>query len=299
MTSKLASKGPLIIASSCVYVTACYIGYSAIQRNKEDYDETCKVVADGKFSFITNPKRNEQYQNVAKSFDDEIGRDEFVMGINMLRRSLLYFHAKGTVLEVGAGTGRNIGFYPTSCDRVLMVDASDKMLGEARKKIMDLSTEHAPNFACSVGDSSNLEDFPNQCFDTVVDTFGLCSYDDPVVVLREMKRVCKPEGKILLLEHGRSKTWNFITNHLDKNAERHAKNWGCVWNRDLDKILEQSGLKVDTLNTWHFGTTYYIGKDSDADTDAYAYAYAPPILYATNHALNQNCSILYIEPLCR
>ena len=78
-----------------------------------------------------------------------------------------------------------------------------------------------------------------------------------VVVLKEMARVCKPHGKILLLEHGRSKNFNMITNYLDKHAERHAKNWGCVWNRDIDSILEKSGLQVETLHTWHFGTTYY------------------------------------------
>ena len=100
--------------------------------------------------------------------------------------------------------------------------------------------------------------YPRHTFDTIVDTFGLCSFDDPISVLKELQRVCKPNGKILLLEHGRSKTWNGLSNYLDKNAERHAKNWGCVWNRDLDDILEQSGLVVEQLDTWHFGTTYYV-----------------------------------------
>jgi methyltransferase OMS1, mitochondrial len=149
-------------------------------------------------------------------------------------------------------------YYPSSLvDRVVMTDSSDKMLSKARKKIHDMSKEK-PKFACRVGDSASLTDFPDKCFDTVVDTFGLCSYDDPVVVLKEMKRVCKMDGKILLLEHGRSKSWNFITKYLDDHAERHAKNWGCVWNRDLDKILDESGLQVDALHTWHFGTTYYV-----------------------------------------
>jgi methyltransferase OMS1 len=153
-------------------------------------------------SFVSNPCRTDQFQNVAEKYDDQIGRDESVMGINLLRRSLLYFHAKGTVLEVGAGTGRNTSYYPkSSVDRVLMTDCSDKMLIQARKKIQGVEK---PKFACLVGDGSKL-DFPDNCFDTVVDTFGLCSYDDPVVVLKEMKRVCKPDGKILLLEHGRSK----------------------------------------------------------------------------------------------
>ena len=94
MATKLAPKAPLFVAAGCVYVTACYIGYSSIRKNKSDYDETALAVEGGKFSFVTNPKRNEQYQNVAGKYDDEIGRDEFVMGINLLRRSLLYFHAQ-------------------------------------------------------------------------------------------------------------------------------------------------------------------------------------------------------------
>jgi methyltransferase OMS1 len=143
---------------------------------------------------------------------------------------------------------------PRAVDRVVMTDSSDEMLAQARQKIRD---KDKPKFACRVGDCSSLHEFPDECFDTVVDTFGLCSYDDPLVVLKEMSRVCKPDGKILLLEHGRSKSWNFITKYLDRNAERHAKNWGCVWNRDLDAILDDSGLKVETLQTWHFGTTYY------------------------------------------
>lgn len=257
MASRFSAKAPLLIAGGCVYATACYIGFSSISKNKADYDETAQSVENGKFSFVTNPKRNEQYQHVAGNYDNEIGRDEAVMGMNLLRKSLLYFHAQGTVLELAAGTGRNISYYPSSCDRVLMIDASENMIAKARKKILEISNEET-KFACSVGDSSNLEDFPDQCFDTVVDTFGICSYDDPISVLKEMKRVCKSGGKVLLLEHGRSKTWNFITKYLDNNAERHAKNWGCVWNRDLDKIIDESGLEMDTLHTWHFGTTYYV-----------------------------------------
>jgi methyltransferase OMS1 len=245
----------LVAGGGVVYAAACLITYESIQRNKADIEETEEKLIDN-FSFVENPKRTEQFQKVASGYDDKIGRDEFTMGINFLRRSLLYFHAAGTVLEVGAGTGRNLGYYPTSVDRVLLTDSSDQMLARAKKKIKSLGKEK-PKFACLQGDSGSL-DFPDHCFDTVVDTFGLCSYDDPVAVLKEMSRVCKPEGKILLLEHGRSKSWGFITQHLDKNAERHAKNWGCVWNRDLDDILERSGLQLERLRIFHFGTTYYM-----------------------------------------
>ena len=257
MASNFARRASVVVAGGVLYTASCAIAYTAIQRNKKDIEDTEKRLEDNNYSFVADPNRTDQFQNVADTYDDQIGRDEAVMGINLLRRSLLYFHATGTVLEVAAGTGRNIDYYPkSSVDRVLLTDTSDKMLLKARKKLRERSDE-SPQFACVEADSGNL-DFPDQYFDTVVDTFGLCSYDDPVAVLKEMTRVCKPDGKILLLEHGRSKSWDFISKYLDKNAERHAKNWGCIWNRDLDEVIENSGLQVDYLQTWHFGTTYYI-----------------------------------------
>jgi methyltransferase OMS1, mitochondrial len=255
MSGNLRKVG-MVLGGGAIYSAAVFISYTAIQRNKKDIEETEQQVKDGNFSFVQDPKRTEQFQRVADTYDEMIGRDEFAMGINLMRRALLYFHAKGTVLEVGAGTGRNLKFYPTTVDRVLLMDSSDQMLMQARRKIREVSYEK-PKFACLEGDSSKLE-FADNTFDTVVDTFGLCSYDDPNAVLKEMSRVCKPDGRLLLLEHGRSKTWDWITNYLDKHAERHAKNWGCIWNRDIQDLLEQSGLESEAFHTWHFGTTYYL-----------------------------------------
>jgi methyltransferase OMS1 len=150
-----------------------------------------------------------------------------------------------------------------------LTDASPEMLQQAQRKIAELpSADQQARIAVLQTDASSLKThdgilLPNGAFDTVLDTFGLCSYDDPVAVLKELARVCKKDtGRILLLEHGRSKTYDFINKHLDRNAEQHAANWGCVWNRDLDAILEecekQGFLKVERKTTWHFGTTYHI-----------------------------------------
>jgi methyltransferase OMS1 len=257
MSSKVLRRASLLAGGGVVYAAACAIAYTAIKNNKEDIEDTERKIRENSCSFVSDPKRTDQFQKGADSYDEQIGRDEAVMGINLLRRSLLYFNASGTVLEVGAGTGRNIHYYPSSSvDRVLLTDTSDRMLARAKRKLRDYSREK-PQFACVEADGAKL-DYPDQYFDTIVDTFGLCSYDDPIAVLRELQRVCKPNGKILLLEHGRSKSWEFITKYLDKHAERHAKNWGCVWNRDLDQVLEESGLRLETLRTWHFGTTYYV-----------------------------------------
>ena len=99
--------------------------------------------------------------------------------------------------------------------------------------------------------------FPAQRFDSVVDTFGLCSFEDPVKALQEMERVCKDEGQTLLLEHGRSH-YDWLNKILDKNAHRHTARWGCEWNRDIEAIVKEAGLEVVAKSRWHFGTTYMI-----------------------------------------
>ncbi|EPY22102.1 hypothetical protein STCU_08346 [Strigomonas culicis] len=99
--------------------------------------------------------------------------------------------------------------------------------------------------------------FADNSFDTVVDMFGLCSYDDPVRALRELSRVCRPGGKLLLIEHGRGHAAR-VNTHLDKWAPRHAKTWGCWWNRDIRRVIRLSGLTVEKWESKHFGTSHYI-----------------------------------------
>jgi methyltransferase OMS1 len=285
-------KAGVLIAGGGVYASASYMAYHYYQLNNQaaaaavsttgTADASSPLLSNNSninntnntnntksnnFSFTSNPARNQQYQKIADFYDDRIGRDEFFMGINLLRRSLLYWHCTGTVLEVGAGTGRNLKYYiplfkSADVDRVVLMDQSDQMLAQAKEKIAafgdsDTALQQKRKFACIEGDATHTK-LPDHSFDTVVDTFGLCSYNDPVAVLQEMARVCKPTGKILLLEHGRSDTWEWMTKHLDQHAETHAQNWGCVWNRDMDALLQQSGLQVERRQTWHFGTTYYL-----------------------------------------
>lgn len=107
--------------------------------------------------------------------------------------------------------------------------------------------------------------FASDSFDAVVDTFGLCSFEDPVAALREMSRVCRkgrgekdaPPGKIYLLEHGRS-DWAWLSNILDRHADPHAKRWGCYWNRDILAIVREAGLEIQSVARYHLGTTYVI-----------------------------------------
>lgn len=173
-------------------------------------------------------------------------------GISLMRRFLLR-SAHGRVLEIAAGTGRNLPYYtPTS--QLTLTDFSDGMLQQIPAK----ATEPFASCELRVMSASELQ-FPDASFDTVVDTFGLCSMDDSVKALEEMQRVCKRDGggKILLLEHGRSH-YAWLSNLLDKFAAKHAQRWGCHWNRDILALVEKAGLEVKTVHRFHFGTTYYI-----------------------------------------
>jgi methyltransferase OMS1, mitochondrial len=320
-TTTLATKLRYMVyigASSTVFGSAAYLAYhtqrmdqqfqqrikeqqqdqqAQQQQDQQQNNKSTSVTGSTSFSFVHNPLRNEQYSKVATCYDDAIGRDEFYMGINLLRRLVLYWYAKGTVLEVGAGTGRNIPFYRyPNVQRIVLVDTCYEMLEQARDKVLSRNTKgksntgskpNQPQYAFVQGDSAKLDQLPDHSFDTVIDTFGLCSYDDPIAVIREMIRKCKRKednGMLIFIEHGRSKTWNWITQHLDKHAEQHAANWGCVWNRDLDVILQtvttttttnttnsnenhknnsadtSSSLSMEIihLQTFHFGTTYVI-----------------------------------------
>ncbi len=110
------------------------------------------------------------------------------------------------VLEVGVGTGKNIPYYPQEV-KVTAIDLSPRMMGRAQKRALVLGLE----VDFWEMDVQHLA-FPDQVFDTVFATFVFCSVPDPVLGLRELRRVCKPGGTLLLLEHIRPK--NFILGFL-------------------------------------------------------------------------------------
>ncbi len=159
-----------------------------------------------------------------------------LLGVPALRRRLLA-RASGRVLEVAVGTGKNLPFYPSNCD-VTATDLSPGMLEIARRRAASL--RRSVSFARM--DAEALA-FPDREFDTVVSTLSTCTFPRPVAALREMSRVCRPDGRILLLEHGRSNR-EWLGQWQDRTAVRHARKLGCRWNQRPNELATQAGLII-------------------------------------------------------
>ena len=111
-------------------------------------------------------------------------------------RELLWSKVEGThILEVGVGTGKNFPYYPSDVE-ITAIDFSKKML----KRAQDKASKQKVKARLQQMDVQNLE-FEDNTFDTVVASFVFCSVPDPVHGLMEVERVCKPGGKVVLLEH--------------------------------------------------------------------------------------------------
>lgn len=114
-------------------------------------------------------------------------------------RQELLAGARGRVLEVGVGTGKNLPYYPDDTG-VTAIDFSPNMIARARKRREELELKNVELIEMDVQEL----DFADASFDTVVSTCVFCSVALPVAGLRELRRVLKPEGRMLMLEHVRS-----------------------------------------------------------------------------------------------
>ena len=146
--------------------------------------------------------------------------------------------ATGKILEVACGTGLNMPFLPPGSD-ITAVDVSPNMLEIAHKNAIN----YGLNVNLAVMDAEHLE-FADGSFVTVVSTLSTCTFPDPVKALREMKRVCRPDGLILLLEHGHSNL-PWLANFQDRNEYKHfQEHAGCRWNQDPLDLVQSAGIKV-------------------------------------------------------
>jgi len=156
-------------------------------------------------------------------------------------RELLWSKVEGNkILEVGVGTGKNFPYYPSHTE-ITAIDFSKKMLSRAQEK----AEKQGITVKLQQMDVQNLT-FEDNTFDTVMATFVFCSVPDPVKGLKEIGRVCKPGGKVLLLEHvlSANRILAFLMNLVNPIVVRAM---GPNINRKTVGNVANSGLKVEKV----------------------------------------------------
>ncbi len=152
--------------------------------------------------------------------------------------------AEGQVLEIGIGSGLNLPFYGAATRRVIGLEPSARLLAMAR----DAGCQSSAAFDLLEGSAEAIP-VENASIDTVVMTWTLCSIPDAPRALGEMRRVLRPGGRLLFVEHGRApdpavRWWQ---DRLTPAWKRLAG--GCHLNREIGGLIEGAGFRIERLDT--------------------------------------------------
>jgi len=152
--------------------------------------------------------------------------------------------AEGCILEIGVGSGINLPYYSERAVQVVGLDPSTKLLSMAREAMRksELRVE-------LLHGSAETIPLPDNSVDTVVTTWTLCSISDVVRALSEMRRVLKPEGRLLFVEHGLSPDAKvrFWQNRLTPLWKRIGG--GCHLNRPIGQMVQRAGFRIERMDT--------------------------------------------------
>jgi ubiquinone/menaquinone biosynthesis C-methylase UbiE len=182
-----------------------------------------------------------RYDRIAR-FYDLIDKPMDLLGVGRRRKRLLG-RAQGRTLEVGVGTGRNLSLYPRGV-RLTGIDVSANMLAKAQ----DAATDGASDFTLELGDVQHLT-YGDDSFDTVTATCVFCSVADPVAGLREVARVVRSDGQVLLLEHVRPRVavFGWLADRLSPLTRRL---FGPEINRRTEDNVVAAGLRIVEVRRW-------------------------------------------------
>lgn len=154
--------------------------------------------------------------------------------------------AHGDVVEIGFGTGLSLPFYPRGVRSLTAVEPNEGMLARATDRVahspFPMRVIHAP------GEELPLED---ASFDTATLMLTLCSVDDPLRVLREIRRVLRPGGRLLLLEHGLSPSPRLARWQHRLNPVENLLGAGCNLTRPTAELVRRAGFRFEELREFH------------------------------------------------
>ncbi|PIN87000.1 SAM-dependent methyltransferase [Candidatus Woesearchaeota archaeon CG10_big_fil_rev_8_21_14_0_10_44_13] len=184
----------------------------------------------------TTIKSKKKYNCIARFYDLHSKLAEKIWFTKWRKQFILPL--KGKILEVGIGTGKNIGYYNKEAE-VVGIDFSEKMLQIAEEKLVKSGKR---NITLKQMDAENLE-FKDNSFDYVVTTCVFCSVPNPIKGLKEIRRVLKPTGKLIMIEHVLSKNPVIaLIEHVHNPITKFFM--GVNVNRNTKQNIIKSGLRV-------------------------------------------------------
>ena len=154
--------------------------------------------------------------------------------------------ARGRVLEVGFGTGLNLPYYPDAVTNIVALD-SERMLSKRVEERIRRSKTPVEQVRLDAGGGLPFEE---DRFDTVVTTFTLCSIARVEEALAEMRRVLRPDGRYIFLEHGRSDKERAAKFQDFFNPVQRRIACGCNLNRKIDALVERAGMEIEDLDRY-------------------------------------------------
>jgi SAM-dependent methyltransferase len=169
----------------------------------------------------------------------------------MKQREKVVPRARGTVLEIGIGTGLNLPYYDSAkVQKVIGLDPSEESweLAGERAAHLDFDIE----FIGLPGEQIPLDD---DSVDTVLVTYSLCTIPDPVAALAGMARVLKPDGELIFCEHGIAPDASVVKWQNRVNALWGKLAGGCHLNRDIPGLLAQGGFSIEALESQYLPGT--------------------------------------------
>lgn len=164
--------------------------------------------------------------------------------------------AIGDVVEIGVGPGLNLQYYNLdTVNKVIGIDPSDELNKIAKKNANKVNLDIEFNLS-----SAESIDLPTSSVDSVVCTFSLCSIPNPQKALKEIHRILKPGGKYYFCEHGISPDLSTRVFQNVTDIFYPKLSGGCHANRDIPKLISESGLKILEKDTMYLpGSVKFLG----------------------------------------